>query len=226
MNSTLPPSRPQSTTTPASAQVALGVLLIVMFGLLAFRGYGNRLGARPTTSTTPALTDLNRADRSELEQVPGVGPALAQQIILHREKNGPFRSLAELHQVKGIGPATLNKLQPYLQVEASTEPPASSALPEPMYLTRKPSEPPIRVIGSIPTASGAVAKLQPGDPPLNLNTAGLEELVRLPGVGAITARNILMAREQQPFTSIEDLDRVKGIGPKTLEKIRPYVVVK
>jgi competence protein ComEA len=42
----------------------------------------------------------------------------------------------------------------------------------------------------------------------------------------VTAQNILTARVDRPFSSVNDLDRVKGIGPKTLEKIRPYVIVK
>uniref|UniRef100_K3WUS6 Endonuclease/exonuclease/phosphatase family domain-containing protein 1 n=1 Tax=Globisporangium ultimum (strain ATCC 200006 / CBS 805.95 / DAOM BR144) TaxID=431595 RepID=K3WUS6_GLOUD len=46
---------------------------------------------------------------------------------------------------------------------------------------------------------------------LDLNTASLRELLRLPGIGAVTANHIVEAR---PFTSIEELLAVKGIGPK------------
>ena len=70
------------------------------------------------------------------------------------------------------------------------------------------------------------SKLQPGDPPIDVNAADAAELVRIPGVGPVTAQNILTARAERPFTSVADLDRVRGIGPKTLDKIRPYVVVK
>jgi competence protein ComEA len=59
-----------------------------------------------------------------------------------------------------------------------------------------------------------------------VNAADAAELVRIPGVGPVTAQNILTARAERPFTSVADLDRVRGIGPKTLDKIRPYVVVK
>ena len=88
----------------------------MLFGLLAFRGYGNWLGTKPTDQS-PALTDLNRADRAELEQVPGIGPGLAKQIDDHRRAKGPFQSVDELRHVKGIGPMTLDKVRPFFRVE-------------------------------------------------------------------------------------------------------------
>lgn len=54
---------------------------------------------------------------------------------------------------------------------------------------------------------------------LNPNTAAKEELIRIPGIGESTANRIIEAR---PFSRLEDLTRVKGIGDVTLEKLRPY----
>jgi competence protein ComEA len=62
--------------------------------------------------------------------------------------------------------------------------------------------------------------LQPGDPPIDINAASLDEVMRLPGIGRVTAQAIVAGR---PYRSLADLDRVKGIGPKTLEKLRPFV---
>ena len=48
---------------------------------------------------------------AELEELPGVGPAIAQRILEHREKNGAFTSVDGLLEVSGIGPATLEKIR-------------------------------------------------------------------------------------------------------------------
>ena len=58
------------------------------------------------------------------------------------------------------------------------------------------------------------------DHPVNINTAARDELMNLPGIGEKTANLIVSER---PFTSIEDMLRVPGIGPATLEKARPFV---
>ena len=53
------------------------------------------------------LISLNRADASALEQLPGVGPVLAERIVAHRESNGPFQTVEDLLEVPGIGEAKL-----------------------------------------------------------------------------------------------------------------------
>jgi len=61
---------------------------------------------------------------------------------------------------------------------------------------------------------------------INLNTATAEQLETLPGIGPALAERILAYREAYgPFTAVEDLLRVSGIGEKTLESIRDYIAV-
>ncbi|HHM01586.1 MAG TPA: helix-hairpin-helix domain-containing protein [Caldithrix abyssi] len=66
-------------------------------------------------------------------------------------------------------------------------------------------------------------------PPLksiDINSATKNDLVKLPHIGPVTARNILeYRRENGPFRSIRDLLKVKRIGPKTLEKISPFLLI-
>jgi competence protein ComEA len=57
---------------------------------------------------------------------------------------------------------------------------------------------------------------------LELNTATLEDLTALPGIGPVLAQRIL---ERRPYASVEELNKVSGIGPKTLERLRPLVRV-
>ena len=66
-------------------------------------------GAAPSGS--PALTDVNRAGPEALQELPGIGPALAARIIAHRDSAGPFRTVEDLLDVRGIGPATLERLR-------------------------------------------------------------------------------------------------------------------
>lgn len=61
---------------------------------------------------------------------------------------------------------------------------------------------------------------------INLNTADLETLKKISYIGDSTARAILEARRQQGgFTTVDDLLLVKGIGPRKLEIIKPYLEV-
>jgi competence protein ComEA len=70
--------------------------------------------------------------------------------------------------------------------------------------------------GAGPSADGGAAS-----GPVHLNTATLEQLDALPGVGPVTAQKILDYRKKNGgFTSVDDLDAVPGIGPARLENLR------
>jgi competence protein ComEA len=67
-------------------------------------------------SGSGGLVNLNRATAPELEELPGVGPVLAERIIDHRETQGGFRSIADLQQVPGIGEKTFAELEDLVTV--------------------------------------------------------------------------------------------------------------
>ncbi len=76
------------------------------------------------------------------------------------------------------------------------------------------------------TAWAATPKKQPPGKPLDLNTATVEQLQQLPGIGPTTAKAIVRFREKSgPFRRVEDLLAIRGITKRKLEKLRPYVTV-
>jgi competence protein ComEA len=61
---------------------------------------------------------------------------------------------------------------------------------------------------------------------LDANSATWVEWMQLPGIGETLARRIIEDRESRgPFHTVEDIGRVKGIGPKTLDRLRPWLFV-
>jgi competence protein ComEA len=166
-----------------------------------------RQGCRPVELHEPLTFDLNEAPPAALLQVPGIGPGAAARIAEYRGQ-GPFQSVDELTNVPGIKQATLEKLRPWLTVRTADE-----IMDRPRLATAKAAE---KVGLSKKEAAWT-------GPPLDVNAAPLSELLRIPWVGPKTAEKIIEARRRAAFATVDELRRV--VGPKTLERIRPYVRV-
>ncbi|UYZ20835.1 helix-hairpin-helix domain-containing protein [Mesobacillus jeotgali] len=67
-------------------------------------------------SAGKGTVNLNSAESSELQTLPGIGPAKADAIIKHRETNGPFKSIEDLKEISGIGDKTFEKLKDLISV--------------------------------------------------------------------------------------------------------------
>lgn len=68
------------------------------------------------SQSRPAKINLNRASRSELEALPGIGPVTAQKILDHRDRNGGFASVEELKIAKLVTASTFEKLADLVEV--------------------------------------------------------------------------------------------------------------
>lgn len=68
--------------------------------------------AEPADTACGGLLDINTATSEQLEELPGIGPALAGRILAARDSLGGFKEAEELLTVRGIGPKRLDKIRP------------------------------------------------------------------------------------------------------------------
>jgi DNA uptake protein ComE-like DNA-binding protein len=160
-------------------------------------------GAAPAAEKKEKV-DLNTASMSELESLPGVGPAIAKRIV----DNRPYSSVAGLSKA-GVTDATLAKLRGMVTVSR-----ARSEAPKSEPAAKKESRETAR---SEPKSAAAPS----GGDKVDVNSASVRELQSLPGVGPAIAKRIV---ENRPYSSMPDLARA-GVSDALLTKIRPSIRV-
>jgi competence ComEA-like helix-hairpin-helix protein len=149
--------------------------------------------------------NVNQASTVELQALPGIGPVKAADIIQYRTEHGPFKSLTDLDSVRGIGPKTLQDITPLVVFDGkSGEPSPTSA--------------------GVPTQQTATAA---GTNAVNINTADASSLQVIPGIGPSKAAAIVVDRTTNgPFANCSDLQRVSGVGAKTIDGLGGYCITK
>ncbi len=181
-----------STSVPSSFRSRLATLAIALFTAITL------LNLQPVqaqnTSTSKQTVNVNTADLTTLETLPGIGPTTAQHIIDGR----PYKSIADLEKVKGLGKTKADALKG--QVTFGSTSATKSTKSASTSQSHKSSS----------TATGAV----------NVNTADLATLETLPGVGAATAQHIVDGR---PYGSLTDLEKVKGLGKTKVEAMKDQI---
>ena len=212
----------------SSVRRSIRIALVVIAAVLA---------ASVTASAAPEKVDVNTASQQQLEALPGIGPALATKIIANR----PYSSINDLSRA-GVPESTIEKIKPQAKAgrEKSSEKPAAAdattstkAAKETKETSKSPaaektpkSEKSSAKAGSkssTSTASSSTSTAAEGKASggtVDLNTATMEQLEALPGVGKATATKIVDGR---PYSSVDDLSRI-GVSQKTIDKIRGSVV--
>jgi competence ComEA-like helix-hairpin-helix protein len=123
-------------------------------------------------------------------------------------------TLEQLQALPGVGPLTAQKILDLRQaIDNAIAAAGGAVVPARVPAVAPPQAASPTTVGSSPT------------PPVDLNTATLEQLEALPGVGALTAQKILdFRRTRGPFHSVTELQDVPGIGPAHLEKLKGLVI--
>jgi competence protein ComEA len=98
---------------------------VLMLGAATAAQEGRKPASSPPAPHATAV-NLNTANASQLEGLPGIGKSVAERIIEYRQKNGGFKKVEDLMNVRGIGEKSFLKLKPLVTVAPAKQDVASA----------------------------------------------------------------------------------------------------
>jgi competence protein ComEA len=215
------------------AAAGLIVLAVGTIGLVATRSSG----AVPTDSMVLDVSGIpGGTSTSILPGVSGFGTTTSGPVSSTTVTEAPLIYIQVAGAVRRPGvyqvPADSRVFQAVLQAGGFTEDADQEAVPLAsrlsdgcrLYVPRQGETVSGSVLSGAPASGGGGTTVTSG--PVSINAANAEELDSLPGIGPALAQRIISYRETQgPFTSIDQLGDVPGIGPSKLEQLRPLVTL-
>lgn len=160
--------------------------------------------------------DLSTASADELKYLDGIGDVIAKRIVEYRTAHGGFSCIDELKSVSGIGDKKFEAIKDHVYLSYTVMASSESDT----YL--------VTIAENTRETTTAAYRETADDSALlvNINTAGIGELMELDGIGEAIAKRIIDYRnEHGKFASIEEIKNVSGIGDKKYEKIKDYICV-
>ncbi|MFN0203408.1 MAG: ComEA family DNA-binding protein [Bacteroidia bacterium] len=164
-----------------------------------FEKYGNY------ARKDPKPLDINTADTTAWQQLPGIGKVLSKRIVKFREMLGGFMEVAQVQKVYGLKPETYEKILPYLQINPETIPPTASQSAQ-------------RKWDKGVQTMGVELSI------IDINEATEEDWESLPGIGEVLSKRIIKYRTAiGGFKNVEQVAKLYGLPPETFEEIKPYL---
>lgn len=165
------------------------------------------------------LININFATEEELMTLPGISRATSQSIIEYRRQIGGFKKVEDLALVSGVGATKLNVIRNEICVSKKSTSGTSSSRGSSLNSSKQDlsvahlnREQPKRS-ASIPTI-------------ININTSNVFQIMKIKGIGQSLAENIVAYRDKKgAFSTVDDLVKVKGIGPTILSAIKYSITV-
>jgi len=177
------------------------------------------------TQVSSGSIDPNTATRETIKARTGLTDELVDALMLYREEGLQFKSSQDLLAVPGFTAEIVERIGSQLTFEGQ------SLLSEPQYAFKQETgstetRPDEQSARSARSGQTRVEKLSGPGQKININTASIDELIRLPKIGPKTAERIVEYRQAHgPFQRPEQIVDVKGIGPKTYERLKDLIKV-